>query len=52
MLASLLWIFGICRHDRYTWPQGKQPHVVCLRCGKEFNYDLQQMKRGEPCPER
>ena len=49
-------VFG-CRHSRYSFPQTirratRRPqaaaltgtYVVCLDCGKEFAYDLQEMK--------
>lgn len=49
-------IFG-CRHSRYSFPLTVKPgsrrtnssarvgtYVVCLDCGREFNYDWQQMK--------
>lgn len=46
--------FG-CSHRRTTFPQRERrskyqrssiEHVTCLECGKEFEYDWQQMKRG------
>jgi len=40
-----------CRHKRTTFPQShrkngriEQPHVCCLKCGKEFMYDWKEMK--------
>jgi hypothetical protein len=48
-------IFG-CAHNRTTFPlttsrgsrlavgEGKATYVVCLTCGKEFDYDWNQMR--------
>ena len=55
-------IFG-CRHSRYSFPLTIRPgsrrnasasasrmgtYVVCLDCGREFNYDWQQMRFSRP----
>ena len=51
-------LFG-CSHRRTTFPQtparrvGKalgrnSTYVVCLDCGKEFDYDWQEMRIGQP----
>lgn len=50
MIAFLRSLFG-CAHERTTFPQSKPsatPHVVCLDCGREFVYDWDQMRIGEP----
>ncbi len=56
MFNALDWIFG-CTHQRFTFPmtpkhgQPRPPaawltdtYVVCLDCGKEFAYDMEQMR--------
>src|SRR5690242_5889797 len=55
-------VFG-CRHRRTTFPltpakkrgsnSGETPapgetYVVCLECGKQFTYDWEQMRLGDP----
>ena len=49
-------LFG-CRHRRTTFPltpakkDGSGPaqtYVVCLECGKQFIYDWEQMRLGDP----
>ena len=59
MLDTLMnTLFG-CSHRRTTFPQtparkvGKSlgrnsTYVVCLDCGKEFDYDWQEMRIGQP----
>ena len=58
MINSLLnGVFG-CSHRRTTFPLtparkfGKSTrngtYVVCLDCGKEFDYNWQEMRIGEP----
>jgi hypothetical protein len=63
MLHSILnSLFG-CSHQRTTFPitPGRKPaqknaghtartatYVVCLDCGKEFAYDWQSMRIGQP----
>jgi hypothetical protein len=56
-----------CPHSRTTWPQtptrrGKPVgpcYVICLRCGRQWEYDWENMKiirkrapQPEPLPER
>lgn len=57
MIDSLLNLMFRCAHRRLTRPvtpvsKAGEPHgatyVVCLDCGKQFSYDLQQMKIGKP----
>jgi len=61
MFNNLLDIFRGCSHRRTTFPltpsrkpgysQGSQRHstyVVCLDCGREFDYDWAEMRVGEP----
>ena len=42
--------FG-CPHSRTTFPltakSPKRTYVVCLECGKEFEYDWKEMRVGE-----
>ena len=56
MIDSLFNIFFGCSHKRTTFPltpartTGSGPaqtYVVCLDCGKQFNYDWKSMQRGE-----
>lgn len=55
-------VFG-CRHSRYSFPltirAGSRrassaarigTYVVCLDCGREFNYNWQEMKLAESLP--
>ena len=59
-------LFG-CSHQRTTFPitpgrknagfsakaaTGSDTYVACLDCGKEFAYDWQSMKIGEPVTAR
>ena len=57
MIDTVLNLLFRCSHRRLTRPvapitKAGQPHsqsyVVCLDCGKEFAYDWQSMKIGEP----
>lgn len=45
-MRSLLDLF-VCQHRRTTFPQGVRGrmHVTCLDCGKEFNYNWEEMRR-------
>ncbi len=67
MLNSLLEIFCGCLHRRTTFPispSRKAPrsegarrgtYIVCLDCGKEFDYNWKEMRIGdqlEPLPIR
>ena len=57
MIDSVLILLFRCSHRRLTRPvtpvsrsgvpQG-QTYVVCLDCGKQFAYDLQDMRIGKP----
>ena len=50
MLQILSRLFG-CSHARTTFPltlvRGRKPHVTCLACGKEFDYDWSEMRIGK-----
>src|SRR5579872_1953312 len=57
MIDSVLNLIFRCSHRRLTRPvapvtKAGQPHsqsyVVCLDCGKHFEYDLNQMRIGKP----
>lgn len=57
MIDSLLNLLFRCPHRRLTRPVAPitktgQPHsqsyVVCLDCGKQFEYDLKEMRIGRP----
>ena len=57
MIDSLLNLMFRCSHRRLTRPvtpvsKVGVPHgetyVVCLDCGKQFSYDLKEMKVGKP----
>ena len=57
MIDTMLNLLFRCSHRRLTrpvTPAGKPgaPHgdtyVVCLDCGKQFSYDLKEMKVGKP----
>jgi hypothetical protein len=53
MLQSLLNAMFGCTHQRTTFPQtpGRSKtatYVVCLDCGKEFNYNWKEMRVGQP----
>ena len=59
MIDSLLNMLFRCAHRRLTSPvtpvsKEGRPHgdtnVVCLDCGKQFGYDLKQMKIGKALP--
>jgi hypothetical protein len=56
MMDSLLNLLFRCSHRRLTRPvapitKAGQPHsqsyVVCLDCGKQFEYDLKEMRMGK-----
>jgi len=56
MIDSLLNFFFRCYHRRLTRPvapitEAGRPHsqsyVVCLDCGKQFEYDVNQMRMGK-----
>jgi hypothetical protein len=56
MIAKLMDAMFGCRHSRYSFPLTIRPgsrrssaarkgtYVVCLDCGREFNYDWQEMR--------
>lgn len=59
MRSTLLSLLGMCSHRRTTFPlspvrrlnsrayvTAPRPYVVCLDCGKEFEYDWDYMKIG------
>jgi len=57
MIDTLLNLLFRCPHRRLTRPvtpvsKAGVPHgdtyVVCLDCGKQFSYDLKQMRIGKP----
>jgi len=47
---TLLSIFGICTHQRITFPlttkRSRRPYVACLDCGREFAYSWTEMRIG------
>jgi len=57
MIDSVLNLVFRCSHRRLTRPvapttKAGQPHsqsyVVCLDCGKQFEYDIKEMRIGKP----
>jgi hypothetical protein len=59
MIDSVLNLLFRCPHKRLTRPvtpvdKDGKPHgdtyVVCLACGKQFSYDLREMRIGKPLP--
>ena len=57
MIDSLLNLLFRCSHKRLTRPvtpvsRAGEPHgttyVVCLDCGKQFSYDVKEMRIGKP----
>ena len=57
MIDTVLNLLFRCPHRRLTRPvapitKSGQPHsqsyVVCLDCGKQFEYDLKEMRIGKP----
>ncbi len=46
----LLSLFGVCKHDKLTFPQSDRAtgliSVSCLRCGAGFAYDWCNMTVG------
>ena len=50
MKSLICRIFGICTHERYSWPltlHGKTS-VTCLDCGASAAYDWQRMTVYDP----
>ena len=45
MIEKVLSVFGICRHNRITWPTGKGGHVTvtCLSCTRTLEYSMSDM---------
>src|ERR1700746_1104519 len=59
MIDSVLNLLFRCSHPRLTRPvtpvsKAGVPHgqtyVVCLECGKQFAYDVDEMRSGNPLP--
>ena len=54
MLNSILEILFGCAHRTTTFPltpkRKRDTYVVCLDCGKEFGYDWNAMRIGQPGP--
>lgn len=60
MIDTILNLLFRCRHQRMSrpmTPSSKKPpqkgsdagtYVVCLECGKQFDYDLAKMRVGRP----
>lgn len=64
MLGKIMDVMFGCRHSRYSFPitirAGSRrattdprrigTYVVCLDCGREFNYDWQEMRVAQAQP--
>ena len=59
MIDAMLNMLCGCRHSRITRPitpfhrpgtQAGNTYVACLECGKQFHYDLANMRIGKPMP--
>ncbi len=56
MIDSILNLLFRCAHRRLTRPFSplnyggtqEECYVVCLDCGKQFSYDLEEMRIGKP----
>jgi len=52
MLNSILEILFGCAHRTTTFPltpkRKRDTYVVCLDCGREFGYDWNEMRIGQP----
>ena len=56
MIDSILNLLFRCAHRRLTRPFSplnyggprEESYVVCLDCGKQFSYDLEEMRIGKP----
>lgn len=53
--------FSICLHRRTSFPISppkepgqykSKPYVICLSCGKAWEYDWERMKRGKQISQR
>lgn len=49
MRRLLMWWWK-CPHSEYGWPRlnkkTRRNYVVCLECGREFEYDWENMRRA------
>jgi hypothetical protein len=58
MIDTVLNLLFRCSHQRITRPitpahktgDRGETYVVCLECGKQFSYDLTEMRVGKPVP--
>src|SRR5262245_17076296 len=59
MIDNVMNLLFRCSHSRTTRPMTPvrkpgephaEPYVVCLECGKQFLYDLQEMRMGKAVP--
>ena len=59
MIDTVLNLLFRCPHKRITRPitpvsktgvRNGDTYVVCLECGKQFTYDLNEMRIGKPIP--
>ena len=58
MIEEMISLFLGCRHRRITRPitpvhkpsESAETYVACLDCGKQFYYDLANMRMGAPLP--
>jgi hypothetical protein len=59
MIDTVLNLLFRCSHQRITRPitpaskggdRSGETYVVCLECGKQFSYDLTEMRVGKPVP--
>jgi hypothetical protein len=59
MIDTMLNMLCGCRHKRITRPitpfhkpgtQAGDTYVACLECGRQFHYDLDNMRIGKPMP--
>ena len=60
MIQAVLSFIFRCQHRRTTFPLTQvksrdsdgETYVVCLDCGKQFAYDWEHMRVGEPVDSR
>lgn len=57
MMAEIMDVLFGCWHSNYSFPLivrkgSKDTYVVCLDCGKEFEYDWKAMKVRGPLAQR
>ena len=59
MIDSILNLLYGCRHRQVTRPitpahkpgaQSGATYVACLDCGRQFQYDVENMRIGKPIP--